>query len=209
MKNKCDLKEISTIDLTNSDIIDDKNKYQSNFSIYNPPPKFESKLAYSFITSSGKSQQINYEQIANVNLEKGGRVCDLGIGVIFVSSIKSGMHGILKVSTLDIGCKEFIQLHTQGVRDIKFNPTSEILLTASSDKSVILSHSRTNNILHAYKVDASVWSCEWNKDNPNYFYCGASNQKLYSYDIRQTSGPVLYIDTPQLQPVIKFNITNY
>ena len=53
-----------------------------------------------------------------------------------------------KVSALDPSNTEYIGLHKKPIRDIKFSPMDDgLILTASLDKSLLLTNTKTNNIV--------------------------------------------------------------
>lgn len=67
-------------------------------------------------------------------------------GLLVVSDTNGKTFGLRKVSALDPNHSEFLSLHSQSVRDIKFSPFDDsLVLTSSMDRTLKLTSTRTNN----------------------------------------------------------------
>ncbi|KAG8192093.1 hypothetical protein JTE90_005391 [Oedothorax gibbosus] len=117
-------------------------------------------------------------------------VCDL-LGMVLVTqpSINDLFpgYGFRKISTLEMKPSEFVLVHQKPIRDMAFHTHDGLVLTASLDKSVRITNVLTNSVVHTYPVDADVWSCTWDADDPTYFYAGLRTGDVYLFDIRVTS----------------------
>ena len=72
-------------------------------------------------------------------------------------------------------------------RDLKFCPRDDgLLLSASMDCHLKIVNTNTNNIVISYTLETPSQSCEWNPEDPNYFYCG-QNKCILMFDIRKTN----------------------
>ena len=99
-------------------------------------------------------------------------------------------HGVMKVS-LESTSVEYFNIHDKPIRDIKFSPFEDgIILTASMDKTLRLSSTRSNSVVHKFQCVVPVWSVAWSQTDENIVYAGLQNGTLVGYDIR-TSGRVL------------------
>ncbi|XP_066925318.1 E3 ubiquitin-protein ligase rfwd3.S-like [Clytia hemisphaerica] len=102
--------------------------------------------------------------------------------------------GVFKVSSLEQRSSEYISIHSNTIRDAKFNPTGDrLLLTASVDKTLKLTSVLSNSMVQSYTCPNPVWACAWDESNCNYVYAGLQNGQCYVYDIRQTSGELSVI----------------
>ncbi|XP_065653749.1 E3 ubiquitin-protein ligase rfwd3.S-like [Hydra vulgaris] len=103
-------------------------------------------------------------------------------------------YGVLKVSSLDSRCSEFISIHQNVIRDSKFNNTCDrLLLTASTDKTIKVSNMLSNSVVISYNCPGPVWACGWNETNTNIIYAGIQNGECCIYDIRQTNEMLMSI----------------
>jgi WD40 repeat protein len=95
----------------------------------------------------------------------------------------------------------FVEIHTKPIRDMKFHPKGEsLLLTASMDKTIKLTNSTNNCIVATYTLDTPTQACEWNHEDPNYFFCG-QNRCILMFDVRKTNTFVSKMNGVHQQPV--------
>jgi len=89
---------------------------------------------------------------------------------------------------MDYKSTRLIPLHENTIRDIKASPhpNDPRLLTASTDKSLKVVHSASDNTIITYNVDSPIWSCAWDKLEKNHIYCGTSKGQIFLFDLRQT-----------------------
>lgn len=100
-------------------------------------------------------------------------------------------YGIRKINPENFHKRQFIFLHTQPIRDIKFHPREQtLLLSVGFDKCAKLVDIQNNMPVHTFETDRPLWSCCWLGDNPNYFLVGAQNGSITRFDIRQISSPI-------------------
>lgn len=156
------------------------------------------------------SSRFHLENSLEICKEDGCRVLDYNhwYGLLVVSQ-KSGNslfagYGVKKIDVENFVSRQFLFLHSQAIRDISFHPSQQsILLTVGFDKSAKLIDIQNNIIMHTYTTDFTLWSCCWSGDDSNTFFAGAQNGSIIQFDIRQTSGPVGFLESPtDRSPVI-------
>ena len=111
-------------------------------------------------------------------------------GVLVYSTFSNNQFGLAKLSLHDDSHKSFVPLgHTKQIREISVSNDSKLLLTSSQDNTIKLSNLESENILHNWKSDGSVWGCKWSKTNENLFYTSVDD-KVLLFDIRKTASSV-------------------
>ena len=100
----------------------------------------------------------------------------------------NGSAGVIKLSTLNFRTQEYVQIHKQSIRDMRFScPEINCLLTTSLDRTVKVTSFVTNSVVQSYRVPCTAWSCAWNPDKPVEFACGLQNGTVLTFDMRNTS----------------------
>mmetsp|Transcript_26011 Transcript_26011/g.42655 ORF Transcript_26011/g.42655 Transcript_26011/m.42655 type:complete len:527 (+) Transcript_26011:180-1760(+) len=97
---------------------------------------------------------------------------------------------------------ETVVAHSNRIRDVKCGPgvgSSELVMTASLDKSLKISSVANNNTVLTYNLDAPVWACEWQDDLT--VYCGLANGRLVVFDLRNTSDPLASVPGLKFAPI--------
>jgi len=96
-------------------------------------------------------------------------------------------YGVVKVSSLESRSSEYVSIHQNVIRDLRFNPKGDrLLLSVSIDKFVKLTSMTSNTVVQSYNCPSAVWSCCWNDFDTNYINVGLQNGQCLVYDIRKT-----------------------
>ena len=117
------------------------------------------------------------------------------LGMILVSrpstvSLYRG-YGLVKISCRDLKEYEFVPIHSDVIRDLKFCPNKDdLLLSVSTDKTAKLTNIASNSNVTSFVLSAQSWACCWDSDDSNYFYAALNNGKIEQFDIRQTNSCV-------------------
>ncbi|KAI8877722.1 hypothetical protein K501DRAFT_278183 [Backusella circina FSU 941] len=114
-------------------------------------------------------------------------VCTDYEAVVLSYQSQDNIHGIRKLSLLDMDHPEYIPLHSKSIRDIKSSPhQSDMIISTGLDKSLTLTSLKSNTKLHSYSLDAPAWSCHVDQHDPNILYCGLVNSTIMVFDIRNS-----------------------
>ncbi|KAL5464066.1 hypothetical protein EMCRGX_G033025 [Ephydatia muelleri] len=106
-------------------------------------------------------------------------------------------YGVLKLSTLDLHCSEYVPIHGAALRDMSFSPhDAGMLLSVGMDKTAKLTSMHSNTTVLSYKTPGPAWACAWNQDSDHYFYCGLQNGTIQMFDKRNTTGSVVDLHCP-------------
>lgn len=136
---------------------------------------------------------------------RSSRVIELRFGVLFIDcqSENNPKYCIKKISTLDYKSTKLIPLHDGTIRDIKASPhlNDERLITVSTDKTLKVLHTRTDNVIVTYKTEVPIWSCAWNKSDNNLIYCGTVKGEVLIFDLRQTRKHLQQFSDVEKQPI--------
>lgn len=93
----------------------------------------------------------------------------------------------LQVSTFEPRYSQYVSVHTGNIRDVAFSPRGdEMVLTAGMDRCLKLTSMHSNTVVQCYQTPVPAWACTWNRDDPNYLFCGLQNGVVYVYDVRNT-----------------------
>eukprot|EP00117_Sycon_ciliatum_P040189 scpid19229/ scgid1768/ E3 ubiquitin-protein ligase RFWD3; RING finger and WD repeat domain-containing protein 3; RING finger protein 201 len=105
--------------------------------------------------------------------------------------------GLVKVSLQDSRHMEYVNIHTQRIRDVSVSRDS-VALTASEDKSLRLTSMISNTVVQKYSVPTAAWACCWHHEEPQYFFAGLQNSKVLLFDVRNTSQHVAVVGEPTM-----------
>eukprot|EP00899_Mesostigma_viride_P026247 jgi/Mesvir1/6807/Mv09002-RA.5 len=115
-----------------------------------------------------------------------------------------------KVSVLDPhrGSQSFQLPGDSGAtRDLRLSRTSSpagmptLLLVAGFGKMVSIVSLDNGYPVVKFRTQAPVWSCEWNREDPNIAFAGLADGTVLQLDMRHTRGPVVQTQAPKRQPV--------
>ena len=155
-----------------------------------------------------------FKRYVNVSHEKPCSVFDSDShsGILAVAKKlenAQNQNGVLKISSIDSYCAEFVAIHNNQIRDMRFSPDgSSLLLTCSKDKDVKLTCLKSNSNVLTYHTGRDTWCCNWSGHKSNVMFCGLQNGEVLVYDIRNTRH---YVDrivpskSYQKCPVISIN----
>lgn len=157
------------------------------------PKELDSRAPLPLATSQIKRKMDTVHKLS----VRRSRVLDISCeGHLLASAVTGGSGssskwGLVKVSLLDPTHQETIAgLHDKQIRDIKcgvLGSTSEnLVLTASEDKTLHVVSLRTNSSVQTFTLEAGTWACEWDRNDPNYIYCGVRNA-VWVYDMRNST----------------------
>jgi WD40 repeat protein len=112
-------------------------------------------------------------------------------------------HGVMKMACRDINTRYYLALHSKPIRDLKYHPDRQLLLSCSFDRTLKLSHMGQGSIVNSFDLPHQAWSCCWNSYNDVYVHAGLQSGELYTFDIRMPKGsvPVFTLSLPSKQPV--------
>ncbi|KAF9916085.1 RING finger and WD repeat domain-containing protein 3 [Lobosporangium transversale] len=114
------------------------------------------------------------------------------------SRFMNGVHGLAKISMRDFSSSlhDIIPIHSQPIRDVQCytsDPTQNksLILTTSQDKTLKVTSALSKQTVLSYDLKAPGWSCCWSTLDSNIMYCSVqAKEKVLSFDIRNTKGPV-------------------
>lgn len=138
---------------------------------------------------------------------------------IVASCQSNGQHGLQKLS-LELEKLSFTGTHADRIWDLKLCPTDDLTaLTVGKDGFIKLTDV-SNGIcmarfvknpskpeptnpacLCSIQLNEQVWSCTWERSNPNLFYAGLNGGDIVLYDKRNTSRSMLRITGHHPSPV--------
>ncbi|POO01753.1 Zinc finger, RING/FYVE/PHD-type domain containing protein [Trema orientale] len=88
------------------------------------------------------------------------------------------------------------------IKDLHISPSdSSLALFCSLRKDLSLFSTESNNVILAYDLPFSAWTCSWDLNSSNYMYAGLQNGSVLMFDMRQTKGPVKYLKGLTTNPV--------
>ena len=127
------------------------------------------------------------------------------LGMLLVSRPSTSLYrgyGLVKISTRDLKEYQFVPVHSNVIRDVKFCPNKEdILLTVSIDKTAKLTSISSNSNVSNYVLPRQPWACCWDSDDANYFYTALNNGSIEQFDIRQTNSCVSSLSVGVMKPI--------
>ena len=153
--------------------------------------------------------EMSVSKIKELSLAAAGgcRVLEINptLGMILVSRPSTSLYrgyGLVKISTRDLREYQFVPVHSNVIRDIKFCPNKEdLLLTVSTDKTAKLTSISSNSNVTNYVLSGQSWACCWDGDDPNYFYAALNNGSIEQFDIRQTNNYVSSLSVGVMKPI--------
>lgn len=167
--------------------------------------------------STNISQDETFRMYMDKSLEickhNGSRYMDYSEDLdMLISSVKvmagpfgSGF-GIKKINVTSYQPVGFLYLHQQLIKDIKFHPQNQTILSVSQDKSVKITDANSNAIVSTYTGSEPLWSCCWDAANPNMLYAGEQRGSTLKFDIRNFSQPLNVISIESdFTPVISLS----
>ncbi|CAO3691343.1 unnamed protein product [Rhizopus microsporus] len=110
--------------------------------------------------------------------------------VVSVEKKQSCGYGLRKINLFDTGISEYIDLHSNWIKDVKSSSERYLTLSTSLDKTLKLTSLSNNVTVQTYSLDAPGWSCAFDEYDDNLLYCGLANNTLMVYDIRNTKSPL-------------------
>ncbi|ELR16865.1 zinc finger, C3HC4 type (RING finger) domain containing protein [Acanthamoeba castellanii str. Neff] len=157
------------------------------------PKELDSRAPLPLATSQIKRKMDTVHKLS----VRRSRVLDISCeGHLLASAVTGGSGssskwGLVKVSLLDPTHQETIAgLHDKQIRDIKCgvlgSASENLVLTASEDKTLHVVSLRTNSSVQTFTLEAGTWACEWDRNDPNYIYCGVRNA-VWVYDMRNST----------------------
>ncbi|PON49040.1 WD repeat containing protein [Parasponia andersonii] len=88
------------------------------------------------------------------------------------------------------------------IKDLHISPSDgSLALFCSLRKDLSLFSTESNNVILAYDLPFSAWTCSWDLNSSNYMYAGLQNGSVLMFDMRQTKGPVKYLKGLTTNPV--------
>ena len=144
-------------------------------------------------------QELSVQKVKDIFLTSAGgcRILEINpsLGMILVSrpstvSLYRG-YGLVKISCRDLKEYQFVPIHTNVIRDLKFSPNKDdLLLSVSTDKTAKLTNIASNSNVTSFVLSAQSWACCWDLDDSNYFYTALNNGHIEQFDIRQINSCV-------------------
>jgi hypothetical protein len=126
-------------------------------------------------------------------------VCTDYEAVVMSYQSQDNIHGIRKVSLLDLDNPDYIPLHSKSIRDIKSSPHQpDVVISTGLDKSLAITSLKSNTKLHSYSLDLPAWSCHIDQHDPNILYCGLVNSTIMVFDIRNSKTHVKSLSSPSM-----------
>ncbi|CEG80742.1 hypothetical protein RMATCC62417_15038 [Rhizopus microsporus] len=129
--------------------------------------------------------------------------------VVSVEKKQSCGYGLRKINLFDTEISEYIDLHSNWIKDIKSSSERYLTLSTSLDKTLKLTSLSNNVTVQTYSLDAPGWSCAFDEYDDNLLYCGLANNTLMVYDIRNTKSPLHKLKDSNLSalaPIHSLNI---
>ncbi|KAI6647965.1 E3 ubiquitin-protein ligase RFWD3-like [Oopsacas minuta] len=154
--------------------------------------------------------ELAVSKIKELSLSSSGgcRILEISssLGMILVSRPSTSLLfrgcGLAKISTRDLKEYQFVPVHSNVIRDVKFCPNKEdLLLSVSTDKTAKLTSIITNLNVSSYVLSAQSWACSWDIEDPNYFYAALNNGKIEQFDIRLTNSCVKTLSIGVSKPI--------
>ena len=155
------------------------------------------------------NMELSVSKIKELSLAASGgcRILEINptLGMLLVSRPSTSLYrgyGLVKISTRDLKEYQFVPVHSNVIRDVKFCPNKEdLLLTVSTDKTAKLTSISSNSNVTNYVLSGPSWACCWDADDPNYFYAALNNGSIEQFDIRQTNNFVSSLSVGVKKPI--------
>ena len=110
-------------------------------------------------------------------------------------------HGVVKLAVSDVSLRYYMPLHSKPIRDLRFNPAHQLLLSCSFDKTLRLSNVAHGSIVATWELPQQAWSCTWNSWATEYVHVGLQTGELLTFDIRMNQTvPLFSLQLPSKQP---------
>ncbi|KAJ3087827.1 RING finger and WD repeat domain-containing protein 3, partial [Quaeritorhiza haematococci] len=115
-------------------------------------------------------------------------------------AMNSDLHGLLKINMHEMQHQEFYPLHAQCIRDCAVSPfMTSVVMTTSTDRTLVLSSTKSNTRVQTFILTAPGWSCCWDPKRDYYVYVGQNNNTVVVFDIRNgATKPVRTIQDPKM-----------
>eukprot|EP00047_Mylnosiga_fluctuans_P019185 m.79828 g.79828 ORF g.79828 m.79828 type:complete len:562 (-) comp8015_c0_seq4:138-1823(-) len=111
-------------------------------------------------------------------------------------------HGVFKLSSLEFRHPEYLPIHSKIIRDVRCcYDGSGVVLTTSLDKTMKITSTRTNSLVHSFALDIPAWTCAWDCRVPFILYAGLQNGSIVSFDTRNPSVPLFCVAGARTQPL--------
>eukprot|EP00730_Choanoeca_flexa_P001807 TRINITY_DN10791_c0_g1_i1.p1 TRINITY_DN10791_c0_g1~~TRINITY_DN10791_c0_g1_i1.p1 ORF type:complete len:586 (+),score=113.86 TRINITY_DN10791_c0_g1_i1:77-1834(+) len=156
----------------------------------------------------------NFKLVRKVILPNGGNRClayDASSQQLLVSShsthatpfYPNGSHGLSKIDVERPEDAQYIQMHTNTVRDVRPSPNEDgLLITAALDQQLKIASSTTNSVITGLRLNQACWTCCWHRQQPVYIFAGLTNHRVQVFDIRNTSEHLMELSTPARDPIV-------
>ena len=150
------------------------------------------------LASSSQASMANYRLFMEKNVEickdNGCKVMAYGeqCSTLLISQKSSQSlfpgYGIRYVDIPSFRPASFIHLSTKGVKDVCYNMTNDLFLTATMDRSAKLFNYNNKAVLGMFSPSEDpLWACAFDPEKDKILYLGSQKGYTYIYDLRSSS----------------------